>query len=944
MAIIQRLLVLVIVLHLAACVSNTAKKGSVDSAEPFLLGELVPVYLSKTTDMVKVGTEKLIASYRDLLTRIDDPKLIAAITARVGDLELLLQDQLVAEAEDADKVYIANYSKALAAYNEILIRFPNLENNDQTYYQLAKAYDMGAQGDNSLNALTQLVNKYPDSTYFVEAQFRRGDYLFSKGRYREAQAAYQAAIDKGKDTPFYENALYMNGWTAFKRSFYEPALVNFTGVLDSSMPESGRIEGVETTKLALVEDSLRIMGIIFAYMDGGKSIAATYDQLGRRGYEGLLYEQLGDLLVDQQRYNDAIATYKDFIALNPNSQYAPALHNKVLRTLQLAKFYGKAFEEKESFINTYDSAGDYYAQADEATQNYINPFLFTYIDEVARFYHSRARKEKGGSSGQAEMLKDYGTAITFYEKFVSNFPENPNTPEKIFMMGEIYSDLGDYEKAVKAYERVAYEYPINYFSEDAVFASILAYDKLVENELEPEKHNEMVQRKLAAQLALTEKYSFSKYARPIMLDVIDTLFEEKDFEQVIVQAERFLVLDPAPTPDEEASISMVAGHSQFEMKNYAAAEAYYQRALPLLDSNDPRYIDVIDRIAGSIYKKAEVLYAEGNKEGAIDEFLRVTQVAPASQYRKNAEYDAATYLLEIEQWQRALDVLNGYRANYDQDRTSLDVSAKILAAYEGLGRFDEAATELTRVSALSDDPEKKRQALFLSAEYYEKAGQEGRSLAMYKEYLDAYPQPFDLAMETRFKLSEAYKRLNDTQTYRYWLEEIISFDTSAGSLRTDRSKYLAAMAKNVFAEDYRVAFESIRLTLPLNESLPRKKEALELALSKYQEILDYGVQEFTTQATFYVGSIYAQLSRDLIDSDRPAGLDELTLEQYTILLEEEAYPFEEKAIEIQEANILNSKAGFYDKWVSKSIDALAKLQPGRYNKKEEQGGYSNAVY
>ncbi len=941
----QRLGLLFVILSLGACVSNTAKRETVDSQEPFLLRELIPFYVSNTTDVVKVGTDKLIANYRDLLTRINDPKLIAAITARVADLELLLQDQLVAQAEDADKVYIADYSKAIKAYIEILTRFPKLENNDQTYYQLAKAYDMGAQGDNSLNALTQLVTKYPESIYFVEAQFRRGDYLFSKGRYKDAQVAYQAAIDKGKETPFYENALYMNGWTAFKRTSYDLALLNFTGVLDRSLPENGHMEGVDTTKLPLVEDSLRIMGIVFAYMDGGKSIAETYDNLGRRGYEGLLYEQLGDLLVEQERYKDAIDTYKDYIAINPSSQYAPALHNKVLKTMQLAKFFNKSFIEKESFINTYDSAGDYYAQADELTQAYINPFLYTYIDEVARFYHSRAKKAKAATvDKQGNMQKDYATAISFYEKFVSNFPEDANAPEKVFMMGEIYADIGDYEKAVKAYEQAAYDFPINFYSEDAVYASILAYTQLLLEEKDPEKHKVLVERKLAAQVALTEKYAFSKYSRPVMLDAIDTLYTEKDYTRVVEQSERFLVLEPAPTKDEEANVSIVLGHSQFELKNFPASEAAYERALAILEPSDPRAIDIVDRIAGAVYRKAEGLYAEGNKEGAIDEFLRVAQVAPTSQFRKNAEYDAATYLLEIKDWKRALDVLSGYRTRFDQDASSLDVSAKFLMAYEGLERFDLAASELTRVSALSEDPEKKRQALFLSAEYYEKAGQENRSLAMYKEYLDAYPQPFDLAMETRYKLSEAYKKQKDIQTYRYWLEEMIAFDTSAGAERTDRSKYLAASAKNVFAEDFRVAFESIKLTLPLNESLPNKKEALEVALSKYQEIIDYGVQEFTTQATFYLGGIYATLSKDLIDSDRPAGFDELALEQYTILLEEEALPFEDKAIEIHEANVLNSKAGFYDKWVSKSIDALAKLQPGRYNKKEEQGGYSNAIY
>ena len=112
----------------------------------------------------------------------------------------------------------------------------------------------------------------------------------------------------------------------------------------------------------------------------------------------------------------------------------------------------------------------------------------------------------------------------------------------------------------------------------------------------------------------------------------------------------------------------------------------------------------------------------------------------------------------------------------------------------------------------------------------------------------------------------------------------------------------------------------------------------------YEQILEYGVQEFSTQATYYVGEIYAHLSKDLMESQRPPGLNELELEQYSLLLEEQAYPFEEKAIELHESNVRNSQNGIFDKWVSRSISSLAKLLPGRYDKKEQKMGYSDAIY
>jgi cellulose synthase operon protein C len=53
-----------------------------------------------------------------------------------------------------------------------------------------------------------------------------------------------------------------------------------------------------------------------------------------------------------------------------------------------------------------------------------------------------------------------------------------------------------------------------------------------------------------------------------------------------------------------------------------------------------------------------------------------------------------------------------------------------------------------------------------------------------------------------------------------------------------------------------------------------------------------------------------------------------------VLLEEQAFPFEEKAIKLHELNTARAKEGIYDEWVQKSFTALAQLNPGRYAKVE----------
>ena len=100
----------------------------------------------------------------------------------------------------------------------------------------------------------------------------------------------------------------------------------------------------------------------------------------------------------------------------------------------------------------------------------------------------------------------------------------------------------------------------------------------------------------------------------------------------------------------------------------------------------------------------------------------------------------------------------------------------------------------------------------------------------------------------------------------------------------------------------------------------------------------------TTAATFRLGEVYEQFSADLLDSDRPGELDADALEQYELLLEEQAFPFEEKAIDLYKANANRAPEGVYDAWVRKSFERLAGLMPARYAKKERSEDVFTALY
>jgi hypothetical protein len=80
-----------------------------------------------------------------------------------------------------------------------------------------------------------------------------------------------------------------------------------------------------------------------------------------------------------------------------------------------------------------------------------------------------------------------------------------------------------------------------------------------------------------------------------------------------------------------------------------------------------------------------------------------------------------------------------------------------------------------------------------------------------------------------------------------------------------------------------------------------------------------------------------------MNSERPDGLSDAELFDYEMVIEEEAYPFEERAIEVHEANFELLAGGVYNEWVQQSLDKLGDLMPGRYAKNEISGGYLGSL-
>ena len=188
------------------------------------------------------------------------------------------------------------------------------------------------------------------------------------------------------------------------------------------------------------------------------------------------------------------------------------------------------------------------------------------------------------------------------------------------------------------------------------------------------------------------------------------------------------------------------------------------------------------------------------------------------------------------------------------------------------------------------------------------------------------------------------EKLGNQENRKYWLEQLVKTYNDAGKDGNDRVAWLAAWASFNLAQPSYDRFASIKLTQPLKRSLASKTSAMKEALDEYKQVAAIGVSEYATAANYKIGSMYRQLAKDMMDSERPHGLSDLEKEQYDLLLEEKSLPYEDQAIDILIANADLVKDDIYDKWVKQSFAELADLLPGRYAKTEQVEDYVDIIY
>lgn len=834
-----------------------------------------------------------------------------------------------------------NYAQAVALYQQLLKTTPPGPQQAETYYELAKAYDLNAQREESIAILRKLVKEYPDSPFSAETRFRIAEHEFSNGRYIAAADNYALVFKLDDSGAFRDQALYKRAWSLYRASDFDAAQPLFFQVVEEWQPKTKVADKTQAdTARRLLDDTYNIISLGFMQQEGAKSVDAYFRKVGPKDYMADVYMNLGQAYLGKRLYRNAADTFEYFVTRHPFDRRAPEFSSAIIKAFQDGGFPSEILPAKERFVKRYSPSGEFWAKADASTRQDILPLLQSHILDLAKHQHALAQ--------QSSKAEDYLKAASWYRQHLALAPPPAEALTINRLLAEALFAARDFDGAITEFEKTAYHYPDNPKASESAYFALIAY---LEQEKElarlaPDAQKSWWERRIASTHKYAVAFPGDKNTPLLLQGLTNDQIANKDLAGAMKTAGLILQLNPPAPTAVQKEAWMVVADGEFDLNRPEAAEFAYSKVLAYTDLTAAQRRQYQDRLTLSVYKQAEKLRDSKDVDGAVAAYKRAASVATDVKFKAGAEFDAATMYLNAERHAEAIPLLVAFRTNFPDSTLNDTIPEKLASSYEKTGQFDKAAVEYEGISArsLKANPELAREALWTSAELFEKSGRNDETLRIYRKYVAAFPKPVDVNMEAQFRLYTAYGKQSNATESLSMLREMARTYERAGAENTARTRYLGAMAMFKLSQPLYEEFAGITLSQPLKQSLARKKLAMQKTLETYNKVSAIGVAEFTTAANYKIAETYRKLAADLMASERPKGLNELELEQYGILLEEQALPFEDKALGLYIANAGLAKQNIYDDYVRQSFDALARLSPGRYNKREQSEINVDVIY
>ncbi len=854
-----------------------------------------------------------------LRTASSDEKGRRAAMGRLAELEMeklkaLENRQTGTQQGTTDAEQIASLQKTIDLFNKALEEYPDAKDNDQTLYKLAQNYDKLGRVEESLDALRRLTEQYPQSIHYPEAQFRIGEYAFITEDFLSAETAYSEVIFSGGAHPLYEQALMKRGWSRYKQGLHAEAIEDFT--LAIKHREFGNYSSLAARDKDDFNEYFRALALAAKNLPDLQQLNTFFTEPAQQPYIYQTYLMISNLLVKEKRYNQASSVMNEFINTYPTATEVP---DALLQTIYVLRIAGQTRQyatAMESFYQSYNLDSSFW-NSRKATDSYQH--VKDSMRENILLIADAQQSEFQGS----KQVQNLAQAEKWYQRYLAHYAAHARQDKVYSAYGELLVTRGRNAEALALFEKAAYDGEI-LLDKDAAYATIELTDKLYKAE---PNNKQWLEKHLAYSTRSARMYANEDRYQKVSLHAVELAYNNQRYQEAISLTDN---LGSNLSKPAQTEASYIKALSLLKLNRALDAETILAELSKQALSTEAR-TKFQEAQALAIYQQGKEELAAHNKEQAIAQYVRVAQELPRANIAADALYEAINLSVANELWPTAAATIELFQKLYVSHPRYKDATRQLSNVYLKLGQSDRAALVFEKISAQDSDKSVQMAALWQAAELYESKNKLDDAIRAYLSYASTYRAPYPQYLESMNKLVALYSKKRDVKAVATWQENILSADKKAvASYKTDRTNFIAAQAALELAKTQQAKFSGVQLREPLAQRLREKKQFMQEAINLYGQAAAYRVSAITTESTYAIGDIYQHFSKALLNSERPSNLSADELEQYNILIEDQAFPFEEKSIEFHEINLARSADNTDSKWIRESFNALKALFPSRY--------------
>ncbi|TNE92014.1 MAG: tetratricopeptide repeat protein [Deltaproteobacteria bacterium] len=708
---------------------------------------------------------------------------------------------------------------------------------DGVYYMLGWCHNEpnAAQFDEdaALVAFNKLVENHPESALSDPGHLFIGNYHFDRNELEPAVAHYKAVFDKGAEGEYYIASLYQLAWAYYKQAAqpaeYDRALDMFAQVLtdsEVSLRESGR-------ESEYAPDAVKYMAISMSDIadktdtDPVEVAKGYFSRATPTDYERDVYVQLGEVLTQQARWDEAISVFR-FLQDDPRWVDHPENPDWQMRIVKLwlqpvPPDLAASAAARIELTERYSDGSEWWLanrnnpRALATARSYIEASL----QDVAIEYRLNA--------DQTGNPDDYALAAAKFREYMDKFPISDDYYQVQWYLADTLYRGGFHEEALSENADLirtqrAHDYgdAATYFSMDAALALLQqnnAPPALPEEQLDPAQR-EMALNLKAPLWVVPQKNKVEKtYEAPSGNIAVHSLSD--DHVRFIDSADAVLSHDFTAEPIEGLpDFNEIIGERHHKIQYLIAQVLFfhnrYEEARPRLMSLVRDYNETLEGsyaaglmvtaaqnegdlaevrrltsefvriplgpdeelqkarqsefrniLEGTAFKQALAFTDAKEYAEAADAFYAFTNEFPESEYVPLALYNAANNSEKAGDAARANELFEDYVNRYPDDERSKQLYFRIAANYEATFELEKAIDYYGRLISRFPDYQDTPNAVYNQSFLKIGLGDHKGAAQGYMAYAKDYPDQDDRE-EVYFQAGKQWEEVGDRDARRFY--------------------------------------------------------------------------------------------------------------------------------------------------------------------------------